>query len=58
VEAIREQDTERLIVASGLKCGKVPVHDLAELKIAQSTRGNDPMQLSHYKASWVKGSGR
>jgi endoglucanase len=58
VEAIREQDADRLIIADGLKWGTVPVHGLAGLKVAQSTRGYDPMQLSHYKASWVKGSDR
>jgi endoglucanase len=58
VEAIRENDPERLIIADGLKWGTTPVHGLAELKIAQSTRGYDPMQVSHYKASWVKGSDR
>src|SRR5205085_118678 len=58
VEAIREQDAERLIIADGLKWGTVPVHGLADLKIAQSTRGYDPSQVSHYKASWVKGSDR
>jgi endoglucanase len=58
VEAIREQDPERRIIADGLKWGAAPVHGLAELKIAQSTRGYDPMQVSHYKASWVKGSDR
>jgi endoglucanase len=58
VEAIRKEDPDRLILADGLKWGTVPVHGLADLKIAQSTRGYDPMQVSHYKASWVKGSDR
>jgi endoglucanase len=58
VEAIRKEDPDRLILADGLKWGTVPVHGLAGLKIAQSTRGYDPMQVSHYKASWVKGSDR
>jgi endoglucanase len=58
VEAIRKEDPDRLIIADGLKWGTVPVHGLAELKIAQSTRGYDPSQVSHYKASWVRGSDR
>lgn len=58
VGAVREQDAERLIIADGLEWGTKPVAGLAELKIAQSTRGYDPMQVSHYKASWVKGSDR
>ena len=53
VEAIREEDPDRLIIADGLSWGRDPVHGLADLGIAQSTRGYDPMQISHYKASWV-----
>src|SRR5262249_46365466 len=55
-EAIREHDPGRLIIADGLEYGRVPVPGLVDLKIAQSARGYDPMQLTHYKANWVKGS--
>jgi endoglucanase len=55
-EAIREQDPGRLIIADGLEWGTKPVPGLAKLKVAQSTRGYDPFRLTHYKASWVKGS--
>jgi endoglucanase len=58
VEGIREQDPARLVIADGLRWGTKPVPGLAELKIAQSTRGYDPVQLSHYKASWMKGADR
>lgn len=58
VEAIREQDPQRLILADGLEWGRVPVHGLADLKIGQCTRGYDPMQLTHFKASWVAGADR
>ncbi len=58
VEAIRVEDPERLIFADGLRWGRDPVHGLAELGIAQSTRGYDPMQVSHLKASWIGGSDR
>jgi endoglucanase len=58
VEAIREHDPDRLVIADGLEWGRVPVPGLVELKIAQSTRGYDPMQVSHYRANWVKGSDR
>jgi endoglucanase len=58
VEAIRERDPDRLIIADGLQWGTVPVSGLADLKIAQSTRGYEPFQFTHYKASWVKGSDR
>jgi endoglucanase len=56
VEAIRTEDPERLIIADGLRWGTVPVHSLAELRIAQSTRGYEPMQISHFRASWIAGS--
>jgi endoglucanase len=53
--AIRGEDPERLIIADGLEWGKRPTLELADLGIAQSTRGYQPIQLSHYKASWVDG---
>lgn len=56
VEAIRAEDAERLIIADGLRWGRDPVHGLASLGIAQSTRGYDPNQVSHYKAGWVQGA--
>lgn len=56
VAAIREVDEERLIIADGLRWGTTPVPSLADLNIGQSTRGYNPMQVSHYRASWVKGS--
>jgi endoglucanase len=56
VEAIRSEDASRLIIADGLKWGTQPVHSLAQLGIAQSTRGYEPMRISHYKASWIGGS--
>ena len=56
VQAIRAEDPQRLIIADGLRWGREPVHGLADLGIAQSTRGYDPMQVSHYKANWVRGS--
>lgn len=55
VEAIREVDPERLIIADGLRWGRKPVMSLAGDGIAQSTRGYDPMRISHWKASWVNG---
>jgi endoglucanase len=56
VEAIRSVDPGRLIVADGLFWGREPVHGLVDLSIAQSTRGYDPMGVSHYRASWVQGA--
>jgi endoglucanase len=56
VEAIRTEDPNRLVIADGLKWGGSPVAGLAGLGIGQSTRGYEPMRISHYKASWVHGS--
>lgn len=56
VEAIRAEDPRRLIIADGLKWGNKPVHSLAALGIAQSTRGYAPMRISHHKANWINGS--
>ena len=56
VEAIRAEDPRRLIIADGRKWGRDPVQGLVELQIAQSTRGYDPMRISHYKANWIGGS--
>jgi len=39
-----------------LQWGRVPVMSLADLGIAQSTRGYDPMRISHHRASWINGS--
>jgi endoglucanase len=58
VDAIRSVDPGRLIVADGLEWGNIAVPELAPLKIAQSTRGYQPMNISHYKAGWVEGSDR
>lgn len=56
VEGIRAESPERLIIADGLSWGRIPCPALAELKIAQSTRGYEPMPVSHWKASWIGSS--
>jgi endoglucanase len=56
VEAIRAKDSNRLVIADGLRWGTRPVLSLVELGVAQSTRGYNPMRISHYRASWVRGS--
>ncbi len=53
VAAIRSEDSKRLIIADGLKWGTKPVMSLVDLGVGQSTRGYNPMEISHYKASWV-----
>lgn len=55
VGAIRAADPERLIITDGLDWGNTPIPSLADLGIAQSTRGYQPMGVSHYMASWVGG---
>lgn len=54
--AIREKDPKRLIIIDGLQYGTIPVVSAVDIKLAQSTRGYGPFQLTHYKASWAKGS--
>lgn len=56
VHSIRAEDPHRLIIADGLRWGRDPVEDLVGCGIGQSTRGYDPMRVSHHKAGWVKGS--
>ena len=57
-DAIRKEDPERLIISDGLDWGKLPSLKLIELKMAQSTRGYAPWELTHYKAEWVSNSDR
>ena len=57
VEAIRTEDPDRLVIADGRDWARTPVPELLPLEVAQSTRGYDPMQLTHYRASWTEGSG-
>jgi endoglucanase len=57
-DAIRREDPERLIISDGLEWGRIPSLKLKELKIAQSTRGYSPGELTHYKAEWVSNSDR
>lgn len=56
VAAIRKEDPERLIISDGLQWGRLPVLELAPLHLAQATRGYTPMDVTHYKASWVHGA--
>jgi endoglucanase len=56
VEAIRENDHDRLIVCDGRNYATSPPEELLGLNVAAATRGYDPVELSHYKAEWVNGS--
>jgi endoglucanase len=57
VAAIREVDPGRLVIADGISWGNHVCPELSDLGIAQSCRAYRPMQVSHYKASWVNSSG-
>ena len=53
VAAIRAEDPQRLIISDGLQWGQHPVPELRDSRVAQATRGYAPMEITHYKASWV-----
>jgi endoglucanase len=54
-DAIWSEDPQRLVICDGYEWGRIPVGDLADLGVAQSTRAYEPHWLTHYKASWVGG---
>jgi len=56
VAAIGEEDPERLIIADGLDVANSPIPELADLKIGQAMHTYQPFHLTHYKASWARGS--
>jgi len=55
VAAIRAESPDRLIVADGIAVGRVPVPEIVDLNLMQSSRGYDPMEVSHHRAGWVPG---
>lgn len=57
-EAIRAEDPSRLILCDGLDYGNLPPRSLRPLGVALCTRGYRPMNISHFRASWVSGSDR
>jgi aryl-phospho-beta-D-glucosidase BglC (GH1 family) len=56
IAAIRKENPNRLIIADGANYGRRPVPELVPLRVAQSTRGYEPITISHYRASWIDGS--
>ena len=56
VEAIRQQDQNRLIICDGREWGNVPPTELLHLGVAAATRGYVPMRMTHCQASWVDGA--
>jgi len=53
VAAIRAIDPQREIVIDGWRAGNDALTELADLDVIHSTRGYQPMVLSHYRAPWV-----
>ena len=53
IDAVRTADAERLIICDGLNWGREPCLGLVPYRVAQATRGYDPMDISHYGAEWV-----
>lgn len=53
IAAIRSEDPTRLIISDGLQWGQKPVYELVDQKVAQSTRGYRPREITHYNAPWL-----
>lgn len=51
--AIRAEDPGRLVLCDGLAWGSKPVPEFVGMKVAMMTRGYQPFDLTHYRASWV-----
>lgn len=58
IDAIRDKDPQRLIIADGTEVGNRPVPELIPFNVAQATRGYQPMEVSHYLAPWSPGQGK
>jgi hypothetical protein len=55
VAAIRAVDSQREIEIDGLGGGNLAMPELADLDVIQSTRGYQPMPISHHEAQWWSG---
>jgi aryl-phospho-beta-D-glucosidase BglC (GH1 family) len=57
IAAIHAIDPRRLVVVDGNNAGRDPAPELlAEPNVIQATRGYHPAAISHFQASWVRGS--
>ena len=56
VAAIHAEDPKRFIVIDGLKLGRKPLLGAIGLPVGQSHHAYNPMNISHYRATWLKGS--
>ncbi|MCD1655843.1 glycoside hydrolase family 5 protein [Treponema zuelzerae] len=50
--AIRAKSPQRPVVLDGLGGGNIAIPELADLGAVLSTRGYQPMPVTHYRASW------
>ncbi len=53
-DAIHAEDPGRLVIADGLEWGRLPLPNAGKLGVALATRGYEPMDVSHYRAEWVR----
>ncbi len=51
-EAIRKASSSRPIILDGLGGGNIAMPELADLGVTMSTRGYQPMPVTHYRAAW------
>lgn len=59
IEAIQREDPRRLILIDGNNVGRDASPEFLRYEnVIQATRGYHPGTISHYRASWVKGSDR
>ena len=57
LEAIHAIDPRRLVIVDGNNAGHDPAREFLRYEnVVQATRGYHPSAISHYKASWVRGS--
>lgn len=54
IKAILEVDAQRPIVSDGLDWGASPVPELIPYGVIQSVHGYFPLELTHYKASFIE----
>jgi endoglucanase len=53
IDAIRSVTPDRLIISDGVDAGNVPCEELIASGVAQSCRGYEPSELTHYLAWWA-----
>lgn len=57
ITAIHAVDAQRLVIVDGNNVGSVTLPEFVPLaNVIQATRGYHPSNISHYRASWMKGS--